>query len=152
MSLIRNARFATLLAVALALVLSSVVAGAAGPTTQRPMKVNSPTGLNADKLDGLDSYDFLRSKTYQKETLTLLGAGTEEFVDIACDPYDRALSGGYLFPPPEGEDAPIRDIFILSNMPRGGLRWEVGFENRGEAPVAVVVMILCADRLPYHAS
>jgi len=66
-----------------------------------PMKVNSSTqvaGLNADKLDGVDSAALIRwASIYERTLNTTGGAGPEETATAAlgCDHADTILSGGF---------------------------------------------------------
>lgn len=204
MSFIRNARFATLLAVALALVLTGVAAGAAGqalvlgiannagnsstslttsssgaafmvtqngsgkalraassqgpplglfgPSNQPPMTVNSSDkviNLNADRLDGLTSYDFLRSRSYFALFDAQLDPHMEDSFRATCDELDRVLSGGYSLGLPEGEDLPVPDFLIWSNG-HVSAGWMVTIENRSDGALLVQVYVQCADRYPYH--
>jgi len=150
MSLIRIARLAALLAVALALVLSGIVSGAPGTTGQRQSRVNAGTGINADKLDGLDSYAFLRSKTYGNTRHIEMDPQSGNRWFLNCDAYDRALNGGYALSLPEGEGIPSPDFLVWQNHSNGGIGWTVEIENKSDGVLVVDLVVQCADRLPYH--
>ena len=81
---------------------------------QVPIAVNSDAGeasfLNADKLDGKDSGDFLPNRLYGETSGVIEGhgGGARELIFVACDPGDIAFKGGATAAP--GHEDDLNDI------------------------------------------
>lgn len=110
---------------------------------EAPMKVNSSTrvdSLNADLLDGLSAFTFLRNNTYRTQTTaqpgTQLSDGTYSQFK-SCEPGDTLLSGG-----PADIHATTD---IVESFPSSTTTWTVRVQKNGVDDNFVVV-VLCANQ------
>jgi len=123
-----------------------------------PLSVNpeagTATGLSADKLDGLDSFDFLqeneRDDFLPEDIYTVSnrvrtsGGGVSEVQGAFCDSGDVVLSGGGGTLENDG-----RDDDLLFSSPNGSGSWTVTVRDNGD-PSTVTVEAVCADLPPLH--
>jgi hypothetical protein len=115
---------------------------------QSPIQVNSDAGkanfLNADKLDGKDSKDFLPTRLYGVDTGPGLsmgsGGGTSKPISLRCDSGDIALNAGGNAHSEEdhlNNLTPFRDSYIIE------------FTDNDKASGFSANMI-CIDFSPFH--
>jgi hypothetical protein len=112
-----------------------------------PMKVNSSTqvsGLNADKLDGVDSAALIRwASIYERILNTNGGAGPEETATAAlgCDQADTILSGGFT-----NMDNGTHLVGSWTGQGTGGSHF---VQWRNNATVDTIeIIVKCADTAP----
>ena len=113
-----------------------------------PMKVNSDTqvaNLNADKLDGKNSSDFVPTELYVESDTFTVSSGSSGVFSAFCDPGDVAVSGGYA----GGLGGLLRSSSaVLQNRPDAlEERWMVGLST-GTVGDTLVVFVRCADFPP----
>jgi hypothetical protein len=112
-----------------------------------PMKVNSSTqvaGLNADKLDGVDSAALIRwASIYERTLNTNGGAGPDETATAAleCDHADTILSGGFT-----NMDNGTHLIGSWTGRGTGGSHF-VQWQNNATVDT-IEIIVKCADTTP----
>ena len=116
--------------------------GALGPGTE-PV-------VNADRLDGLDSTEFMPAtatfmpaETYVTFVEDVFLAGEFDITGAFCDEGDQLLSGGYF-------DVNGVTTHVLDSFPHPAGHWEVGVVNTGLEDDAVAIYAMCADFAPLH--
>jgi hypothetical protein len=115
---------------------------------QSPIQVNSDAGkanfLDADKLDGKDSKDFLPTRLYGAGTPGLIkgriGKGENVLISLRCDSGDIALNAGGNAHSEEdhlNNITPFRDSYVIE------------FTDNGD-PSGFSANIICIDFSPFH--
>ncbi len=127
---------------------------------RQPMTVNADAGkatnLNADKLDGSSSADFLPSEVYEKAVPETILAGSSAGTTASCDPGDVALSGGYAIAdtgayPRVLSGRRVDERFDAETGQVNPSGWHVVTDNPdATASATITVYVYCADRGPLH--
>ncbi len=111
-----------------------------------PLRVNSEAvvaNLNADKLDGLDSTQFVRqgATAYEVDQGLTAPANDQQLANVFCDEGDLLQAGGYFALSANG--------VITQNAPSNGSSgWRVVLRSTTAQSSSVTVRILCIDLPP----
>lgn len=109
---------------------------------EAPMRVNSSTkvdNLNADRLDGLNSTDFLPSRIYERESPTVVNANSTLDILPLCNNGDLAISGGY-------RDLSISTAVLRSErVATDPKRWAFQMRNFATTADEITVEVNCID-------